>query len=91
MVTHTPLLPFYSVCCRFLTCFCRFSVGLYEYKTPSDVPVDLRHQLHRGLFPPTPEEAKVWNLQRCMRIMPQDMDTGGFFVAVFRKMRPIGR
>ena len=68
----------------------RRSVGLYEYKTPEDVPVELRHQLHRGLFPPTSEEVSKWNLHHCMRIMPQDMNTGGFFVTVFKKLKPVG-
>jgi len=68
----------------------RKEVGLYEYKTPEDVPVEIKHQLHRGLFPPTEEEVKKWNLERCMRIQPQDMNTGGFFVTVFRKLKPIG-
>lgn len=27
-------------------------------------------------------------LERCMRILPQDQDTGGFFIAVFRKNSP---
>ena len=38
------------------------------------------------MFPPTEEEQKTMNLDRCMRILPHHQNTGGFFVAVFRKV-----
>uniref|UniRef100_A0A0D6R5Z1 SAM-dependent MTase RsmB/NOP-type domain-containing protein n=1 Tax=Araucaria cunninghamii TaxID=56994 RepID=A0A0D6R5Z1_ARACU len=36
------------------------------------------------------EEAEVASLplERCMRILPHDQDTGGFFIAVFQKVSP---
>jgi len=34
------------------------------------------------MLPPSVEEIEQMNLQYCRRIMPQDMDSGGFFVAV---------
>ena len=34
---------------------------------------------------PTAEERQWMHLERCMRILPQDNDTGGFFVAVIEK------
>jgi len=34
------------------------------------------------MLPPSPEEIQHMNLSYCRRIMPQDMDSGGFFVAV---------
>jgi 16S rRNA C967 or C1407 C5-methylase (RsmB/RsmF family) len=34
------------------------------------------------MLPPSPEDAVQLNLERCHRILPQDNDTGGFFVAV---------
>lgn len=40
-------------------------------------------------FPPTAEEAAQMNLDRCLRIYPHDQDTGGFFVAVFEKIKPL--
>ncbi|CAO3612161.1 unnamed protein product [Mucor fragilis] len=40
-------------------------------------------------FPPTAEEAKEMNLDRCLRIYPHQQDTGGFFVAVFEKIKPL--
>jgi len=30
------------------------------------------------------------DLSKCTRLLPQDNDTGGFFVALFRKNRDIG-
>jgi hypothetical protein len=36
----------------------------------------------RSMRPPTAEEARLMQLQRCHRVLPQDNDTGGFFVAV---------
>ena len=36
-------------------------------------------------FPPTAEEAQKFHLERCMRILPHQQNTGGFFVAVFEK------
>ena len=38
------------------------------------------------MFPPTEEERKSMHLDRCMRILPHHQNTGGFFVAVFRKV-----
>ncbi|TPX76370.1 hypothetical protein CcCBS67573_g02368 [Chytriomyces confervae] len=39
-------------------------------------------------FPP--ENAASLNLDRCLRIIPADQDTGAFFVAVFEKVEPYG-
>lgn len=36
-------------------------------------------------YPPTEEEAKDMNLDYCMRVYPQDQNTGGFFITVFEK------
>lgn len=40
-----------------------------------------------SLFPPTKEEAAAMHLERCWRLMPQDQNTGGFFVALLRKKK----
>jgi 16S rRNA C967 or C1407 C5-methylase (RsmB/RsmF family) len=39
------------------------------------------------MFPPTKEEAAGMNLERCIRCLPQDQDTGGFFICLFEKVR----
>ncbi|KAG0566732.1 hypothetical protein KC19_7G083400 [Ceratodon purpureus] len=35
-----------------------------------------------------PPEVATLPLERCMRLLPHDQDTGGFFIAVFRKVAP---
>lgn len=42
-----------------------------------------------SFFPPSEDKAKALKLERCMRMLPQDQDTGGFFVAVLVKTGPI--
>lgn len=49
------------------------------------VPTNLQHKLKKSLFPPTAEEAAYMQLHKCLRCVPQDEDTGGFFVATLRK------
>lgn len=41
----------------------------------------------RSMFPPTEEERKRFKLRRCVRLCPTDQDTGGFFVALFRRRK----
>lgn len=45
-------------------------------------------KLDPSMFP-TPEKAAL-PLERCMRFLPHHQDTGGFFVCVLRKVRPLG-
>lgn len=42
-------------------------------------------KLPESLFPPSDEESKDMNLDYCMRVYPQDQNTGGFFITVFEK------
>ncbi|KAJ3105048.1 tRNA (cytosine(34)-C(5))-methyltransferase [Physocladia obscura] len=53
--------------------------------------VDAKYQ-HKKVFTDcfAPENAAELNLNRCMRIVPTDQDTGAFFVAVFEKVKPFG-
>lgn len=39
-----------------------------------------------SMFPPTEEEAKKMNLHLSMRMLPHKHNTGGFFIAVLRKL-----
>lgn len=52
----------------------------------SDVPPEYATQVTANLFPPDLETAKNFNLERCIRILPHLQNTGGFFVAVLRKI-----
>jgi hypothetical protein len=48
-----------------------------------------RHSITMSMLPPTAEEAQRFNLHRCMRLLPHLQNTGGFFIAVLRKVAPI--
>ncbi|KAI9314518.1 S-adenosyl-L-methionine-dependent methyltransferase [Dichotomocladium elegans] len=41
----------------------------------------------KSVFPPS--DTECLNLERCIRIYPHQQDTGGFFVAVFEKIKPM--
>lgn len=43
-------------------------------------------RIAESMRPPSPEEAAEMCLERCMRILPHDQDTGGFFVALMQKV-----
>mmetsp|Transcript_7445 Transcript_7445/g.20703 ORF Transcript_7445/g.20703 Transcript_7445/m.20703 type:complete len:941 (-) Transcript_7445:2571-5393(-) len=65
------------------------SAGLVIHENFDSVPDEWKKRLRSTVFPPTAEEASRMNLERCMRCLPQDMDTGGFFVALFKKVAPM--
>ncbi|KAI8330569.1 S-adenosyl-L-methionine-dependent methyltransferase [Chlamydoabsidia padenii] len=46
-----------------------------------------RRKFPKSAFPP--ENADSLHLERCLRIYPHDQNTGGFFVAVFEKVKPM--
>ncbi|KRX71415.1 Mitogen-activated protein kinase kinase kinase 15 [Trichinella sp. T6] len=50
------------------------------YASPDEVPDELKSKIHNGLFPP--DESVAENL----RIFPHHQNTGGFFIAVLRKV-----
>lgn len=55
-----------------------------------DIPEERqRKKFPTSAFPPTAEEAEKFNLDRCLRIYPHQQDTGGFFVAVFEKVKAL--
>ena len=56
------------------------------YKTWDEVPENLKTTIRPEMFPPTPEEAEKMNIKKCLRILPHQQDTGGFFVAVLEKI-----
>ncbi|CAN8070963.1 unnamed protein product [Agarophyton chilense] len=51
------------------------------------VPLRRRKKVVSSLFPPSAEELSSgrFSLQKCMRLVPHDQDTGAFFVAVLVK------
>jgi 16S rRNA C967 or C1407 C5-methylase (RsmB/RsmF family) len=63
------------------------SAGLAHYEIVEDVPWKLEKRVRASCFPP----GQDFHLERCVRCLPQDNDTGGFFIALIRKVRPIGK
>lgn len=52
-----------------------------------EVPLRRRKKIVQSLFPPSSEEltSGKFPLERCVRVVPHDQDTGAFFVSVFVK------
>lgn len=55
------------------------------YKKWEDVPPKWHTIIRPHMFAPDEEEIKGYHLERSMRILPHQQNTGGFFVAVFEK------
>jgi hypothetical protein len=55
------------------------------YPTYEDVPEEEISRFNRSMFPPAQQSAIP--LERCMRIHPEDQNTGGFFICLLRKVR----
>ncbi|KOC70112.1 tRNA (cytosine(34)-C(5))-methyltransferase [Habropoda laboriosa] len=65
------------------------SKNLQYYESWEDVPEQWQTQVRPKMFPPKPEDAAKFHFERCMRILPHHQDTGGFFVAVLEKVKPL--
>lgn len=63
--------------------------GFHHFTSPDQVPQRLERRVRPSCFPPSEEEAKQFHLERAVRCLPQDNDTGGFFVALLRKVGDI--
>lgn len=55
------------------------------YNSPTDVPNQRKQFAHPTMFP----QPQVEGLSNCMRFYPHDYDSGGFFVAVLKKVKEI--
>jgi tRNA (cytosine34-C5)-methyltransferase len=56
------------------------------YDTFDKVKENERNLIRPYMFPPDIKLAKELNLERCIRILPHHQNTGGFFIAVLRKL-----
>ncbi|KAI9266718.1 S-adenosyl-L-methionine-dependent methyltransferase [Phascolomyces articulosus] len=59
-----------------------------------DLQDNSNNNLQKGKFPKSmfpPDNANELHLDRCLRIYPHLQNTGGFFVAVFDKIKPMSR
>lgn len=61
-------------------------MGMQHFPSYSAVPDYLQRKMRKSFFPPTEEEKKWMHLELCLRCVPHDEDTGGFFVATLRKV-----
>ena len=67
-------------------CYCP-DIGQSHISMPVKNPCLLQNQaqkLTRSMFPDAESDSQP--LERCMRILPHHSDTGGFFIAVFKKV-----
>ncbi|XP_018317077.1 tRNA (cytosine(34)-C(5))-methyltransferase [Mycetomoellerius zeteki] len=65
------------------------SKNLQYYNSWEDVPEQWQTQVRPKMFPPDANEASKFHLEHCMRILPHHQDTGGFFVAVLKKVKSL--
>ncbi|GAX22323.1 tRNA (cytosine34-C5)-methyltransferase [Fistulifera solaris] len=63
--------------------------GLEYWPSYDGVPEPFRGRVRPSHFKPTDEEIASFHLRRCVRCLPNDNDTGGFFVALIRKVGDI--
>lgn len=61
------------------------SKDMVFYDKYEDVPEKWQTVVRPQMFPPTAEEIEKYQLEKCIRILPHQQDTGGFFVAVLEK------
>jgi len=64
-----------------------FDKSLQEFTSIESLPDHLKKVIVSSMFPPTEEEAKEMHLERSFRIFPYDQNSGGFYVAVLRKVK----
>ncbi|KAH1015496.1 tRNA (cytosine(34)-C(5))-methyltransferase [Dendroctonus ponderosae] len=64
------------------------SRNLEFYKNFEEVDEKWRTTIRPQMFPPDSETRAKFNLNRCIRILPHQQNTGAFFVAVLRKVGP---
>ncbi|TDH65418.1 hypothetical protein CCR75_009595 [Bremia lactucae] len=58
----------------------------YEQYVQENIKDKSQDKLRATMFPPTDMERVDFHLERCMRCLPQDENTGGFFICLFQKV-----
>jgi tRNA (cytosine34-C5)-methyltransferase len=59
------------------------------YNKVEEVKPEFVNLMRPYMFPPELSVAKELNLDRCIRVLPHHQNTGGFFIAVIRKIAPV--
>nr|XP_973505.1 PREDICTED: tRNA (cytosine(34)-C(5))-methyltransferase [Tribolium castaneum] len=65
------------------------SRNLEFYSSYDEVDEKWQTTIRPQMFPPKSEDKHLYNLNRCMRILPHHQNTGAFFVAVLEKLKPL--
>jgi 16S rRNA C967 or C1407 C5-methylase (RsmB/RsmF family) len=65
------------------------TVNLHVFASYDEVPEQYQKKVRRTVFPPTAAEAATMHLDRCLRCLPHDNNTGGFFTAILKKIAPM--
>ncbi|KAL3287618.1 hypothetical protein HHI36_002087 [Cryptolaemus montrouzieri] len=65
------------------------SRNLEFYETFDEVDEKWRTTIRPQMFPPKEEDKSKFNLNKCIRILPHQQNTGAFFVAVLEKTAPL--
>ncbi|CAH0494088.1 unnamed protein product [Peronospora farinosa] len=60
----------------------------YETYVEENKKDKIKDKICATMFPPTEKEAADLHLERCMRCLPQDENTGGFFICLIKKVAP---
>ncbi|KAL8016450.1 putative SAM-dependent methyltransferase RsmB/NOP2-type, RNA (C5-cytosine) methyltransferase [Plasmopara halstedii] len=58
----------------------------YESYVEENIKEKSKDKIRFTMFPPTENEALEFHLERCMRCLPQDENTGGFFICLLKKV-----
>ncbi|CAH0475822.1 unnamed protein product [Peronospora belbahrii] len=58
----------------------------YETYVEENKKDKIKDKIRATMFPPTMKETADFHLERCMRCLPQDGNTGGFFICLLRKV-----
>ncbi|KAK4884892.1 hypothetical protein RN001_001163 [Aquatica leii] len=61
------------------------------FNTFEEVEQKWRTVIRPQMFPPKIEDRERYHLNRCIRILPHQQNTGAFFVAVLQKIKPLGK
>ena len=57
----------------------------HPFEAYEAVPDKLRALYRRSMFPPSEAETAAAHLERCMRVLPHQQNSGGFFLCVLEK------
>lgn len=75
--------------CKGLSHWTPCTRDLVSYSKFEEVPDRWKTTVRPYMFPPSPEDAPKYNLDKCIRVLPHQQDTGGFFIALLTKTKPL--